>query len=110
MSTTTQTETILWSGRSGKKYKYWIYPIGATFKAVPGNYVFARETSPNRYKPIYIGETSDLSERFDSHHKMACITRNGATHIHVHTTSGGQDVRRAEESDFVSNWNPICNG
>ncbi len=110
MSTSIQTETILWPGRSGKQYKYFIYPLGTSFSAVPGNYIFSKETSPNHYRPIYIGETSDLSERFDSHHKMACIKRNGATHIHVHQTNGGVAVRRAEESDLVSRWKPVCNG
>ena len=53
MSTTTQTETIDWTGQTGTKYRFWIHPIGTTFKAVPGNYIFARETEPNRYQPIY---------------------------------------------------------
>jgi len=36
--------TIVWSGLSGKKYKYWIYPIDTSFKEEPGNYIFTRET------------------------------------------------------------------
>jgi len=48
-----------------------------TFNAGPGNYVFAQETQPGRWKPICIGETSNLSERFDSHHKSSCIEQRG---------------------------------
>ena len=110
MSTATKAETIDWTGQSGQKYRYWIYPIGTTFTAVPGNYIFARETEPARFRPIYIGETSDLSERFDNHHKMACIKRHAATHIHVHQNDGGQVSRRQEESDLIAKWNPTCNG
>ena len=110
MSTATTTPTIEWAGKSGRTYKYWIHPIGTNFKAVPGNYIFAKETSPGRHMPIYIGETGDLSERFDNHHKMPCIRRQGATHIHVHTTSGGQAVRQREEADLIAKWRPICNG
>ena len=107
--TTTQTQTIQWPGQSGSEYKYWIYPIGTGFKEVPGNYIFAKETRPNTWTPIYIGETGDLSERFDNHHKMPCIKRQGATHIHVHTSSANAAVRRTEETDLIIKWDPPCN-
>ena len=103
-------DTILWEGKSGKTYKYWIYPFGQTFSVAPGNYIFAKQTGPNPWIPIYIGETSDLSERFDNHHAMPCIKRNGATHIHVHRNDDGEKVRRAEEADLIAKWNPACNG
>jgi hypothetical protein len=102
--------TILWEGASGEKYKYWIHPIGRTLKVAPGNYIFAKETKPNFFRPIYIGETGDLSTRFDDHHKESCIKREGATHIHVHTSSDNKDVRKAEETDLMNKWNPPCNG
>lgn len=102
--------TILWSGKSGEKYSYWIYKIGYAFASSPGNYVFARETESKTYQPVYIGQTSDLSERFDNHHKMPCIKRNGATHICAHKNSSGETARQDEESDLIENYNPVCNG
>ena len=110
MSTTTAAKTIIWKGQSGEEYRYSIYPIGTDFKGVPGNYIFARETEPGRHRPIYVGETSDLSERFDNHHKMPCIRRSQATHIHVHQNDGGPAARRREEADLIAKWNPTCNG
>lgn len=101
--------TANWEGESGKEYKYWIYPLGTTFKQVPGNYVFARETEPDIFTEIYIGQTKDLSERFDNHHKMPCILKNKATHICAHTSSDDEEERRAEEDDLVERWNPVCN-
>jgi len=101
--------TITWTGASGKGYTYFIYPIGTEFNAVPGNYIFAKETTPHTYAPIYIGQTGNLSERFDNHHKMPCIKRNGATHIHAHTSSEKEEVRLAEETDLIRKWNPPCN-
>ena len=101
--------TIHWEGKSGTKYKYWIYKIGTTFTAAPGNYVFAKETKPGTFEPIYIGETGDPSERFDNHHKMPCIRKYGATHIHVHTNAGGEAARKTEEADLVQKQNPPCN-
>jgi len=105
----TDQETIIWVGASGKKYKYWIYAIGTEFSAVAANYIFAKETSTGKYSPIYIGQTGDLSERFDSHHKMSCIKSYGATHIHSHTNVNEQD-RLDEEADLISNYNTPCNG
>ena len=71
-----ETPSINWEGQSGTKYLYFIYPIGTTFKEEAGNYIFALETKPNHWKPIYIGQTENLNERFDNHHKMPCIKKN----------------------------------
>lgn len=101
--------TIIWTGKSGKQYRYWIHRLPPNFKADSANYIFAKET-PNTWVAVYVGETSDLSERFDNHHAMPCIKRNGATHIHVHTTPGGAQRRRDEEADLITQWNPTCNG
>ena len=102
-------QTIKWVGRSGKEYTYWIYDIGATFGKSPANYVFAKETKPDTLLAIYIGETGDISERFDNHHKMPCIRQNGATYICAHTSSGDKEVRCEEESDLIANYHPVCN-
>ena len=102
-------DQITWTGASGQSYIYFIYPIRTQFTAVPGNYCIAKETQPGTFRPLYFGETADLSERFDNHHKMPCFIRNGATHIHAHTNSS-QSARLAEESDLIQKWSPTCNG
>lgn len=109
MSQTTQ-KTIEWQGQSGKSYKYWINRLSPNFVAKPGNYIFAKEVSPGRFMPVYIGQTGDLSERFENHHKAACIRSNGATHIHAHTNTAGEASRLMEEADLVARWKPACNG
>ena len=102
--------TIDWEGISGKKYKYWIYDIGYDkFDPVPANYIFTKEPKPRTHEPIYIGETEDISERFDYHHKIDCIRRNGATHIHAHKSNSDKEIRCLEESDLINKWKPICN-
>jgi hypothetical protein len=103
---------IMWPGVSGKKYKYWIYPIGEPFIAEPGNYIFAKETSPRKWTAVYVGETDNLGRRLnnpDSHEKMPCIRNYGGTHIHAHKSSDSGVTRRNEESDIRDNWNPKCN-
>ena len=102
--------TINWVGKSGTRYKYWIYKIDTTFTKSPANYVFAKQTSDDKFSNIYTGETGDISERFDSHHKMPCIKREGATRITAHGSSGNEKTRKREEADIVDNYNPACNG
>ena len=102
-------ETINWVGKSGKKYRYWIYDIGTPMKQVPGNYVFARRSEPGRLVAVYIGQTGDLSERFEYHHKMPCIRENRASHICTHTSSADEAIRKAEEDDLIKNYDPVCN-
>ena len=64
-----------------------------------------------RYQVIYVGETSDLSTRFDSHHAMLCIDRHGATHLWIHPEGmEDEDDRKAVEEDLKQGWNPPCNG
>ncbi len=105
-----EERTIMWSGASGKEYKYWIFLIGTSFKPVPGNYIFAKETKPNTWTPIYVGETDNLQRRLTSNHeKMPCVKRNAGTHVHSHTSSDDASVRQKEEADIIEKWNPPCN-
>jgi hypothetical protein len=113
MDKTATDTTCEWTGASGRKYKYWVFPISQIespgFEKAPGNYIFAKHIGQSAY-PIYVGQTGDLGERFGDHHKMPCIRRNGATHIHAHKSSFDEDVRKAEERDLIAGCNPPCNG
>ncbi|MFC2035105.1 hypothetical protein ACFLUJ_03165 [Chloroflexota bacterium] len=105
-----ESKTIQWVGKSGIKYTYYILELSTAHNAVPANYIFAKETKPNTWSPVYIGETGDISERFDSHHKIDCIRLNGATHIHTHKSSDDRTIRQKEESDLITGYSPTCNG
>jgi hypothetical protein len=76
--------TILWSGASGKQYKYWIYDMNTSFKDEPGNYIYAKESSPGRWSPIYIGETESLEDRLSNHPKFPCIRTRWYSHPCAH--------------------------
>ncbi len=104
------TPSFTWQGFSGEEYLYWIYPIGTYFKLKPCNYMFVKEVQPNVWFPCYIGQTEDLYQSFDDHKNEACAKRYGATHIHIHLSVGGEDVRIAEEMDLIKRWLPPCNG
>jgi hypothetical protein len=112
MANVATEQTIVWPGKSGTQYKYWICAIGSKMKVEPGNYIFVRETKPSTFAPLYAGETGDLDDRLSNpstHHKFRCVTNHGATHLCVHTTSGGLAVRQAEEADLIARWQPPCN-
>lgn len=104
-----EAQTIVWPGQSGNEYKYWIYGIDASFKEVAGNYIFAKETSPGRFRPIYMGQTANLGTRLENHEKEECARRNGATHVHAHINPSGEKARKAEEEDLIHRWQPVCN-
>lgn len=112
MTATTPT-TLELTGASGKKYTFYVYPYGQTFKAMGGVYAITRatpnSTGGNDHKIIYIGQTGDLSERFDDHHKESCFTRNQANR-HCVLVEGNEKTRLAIEADLIAAYNPPCNG
>ena len=103
-------DTILWRGKSGANYKYWIYPLSPKFESVGGNYIFAKKTRANNFEPIYIGQVDDLSERLiNCRDVRQFVQRCGATCIHAHSTPGGPPIRCDEVSDLIANYDPLCN-
>ena len=97
-----QTKKAVWTGLSGQKYTYSIYPIGTLFNAnQDGNYLFAKVVN-GFWKPIYIGQ-GDLGQRTNlaEHHQAHCIRLKGVTHVHVHLNSS-KASRLAEERDLLS--------
>jgi hypothetical protein len=99
----------VWTGMSGKKYRYSLYMFGTAFGPGPANFVFARETKPGQYAPIYFGQTSDLSEPFPDGLVMQCIKLSRVTHIHVHFSNASEEIRLAERSDLIEQWSSPCN-
>lgn len=101
-------DSIFLSGKSGGKYRYWIYPLPAALRAEPGNYVLAKRGAKESWVMLYIGETEDLSREFDRSRVVTCAIENGATHIFVHQTHGGKAVRYNEKRDLQRNYDPPC--
>lgn len=97
-----------WPGFSFKNFKHYVYKWPHTFEKGAGNYIFCAIDPNNIWSPIYIGETGDLSEFLDNHHKMQCITQNGVTHIHAHTNRDRQ-ARVDEKDELIKIYHPICN-
>ena len=56
VNSATEMKSINGTGFYGSRYRNCIYLLGTTFKAVPGNVVFAKETLPGEHDPTYIVE------------------------------------------------------
>jgi hypothetical protein len=99
----------VWLGASGREYRYSIYMFGTAFGPGAANFIFAREFTPGRNVPLYIGHTNDLSVPFPNFVIAQCIKLRRVTHVHVHFNETSEEIRRAERSDLIAQWNPPCN-
>ncbi len=97
---------IHWSGKSGKKYSYYIYPIDTPQQEKSGNYIYAYESSPQKWTPLYIGHSSNLNT--PNPEKEEDAIHFGATHIHTHLNPD-ENLQREEEMDLVFLYKPTCN-
>ncbi len=107
--------TITFTGKSGTEYEYefGVYPLNTRFKeGYEAVYFVTRryKTTDGKFshKRIYVGETDDLSERFDNHHKESCFGKHGANCVCIHKESR-QSARLRIEDDLISKHNPPCN-
>ncbi len=100
--------TITLEGASGRNYEFDVYPWGTSFKPLGAVYTVLKKP-PSNFTILYIGQTGDLSIRFDDHHKQACFDRNSKTHIGIHLEST-ESSRLAVEADLLANYSPVCNG
>jgi hypothetical protein len=100
---------IYWKDKSGTSHRFWIHPRGTKFnEPCPGIYIYARETSPHKWIPIYIGQTENVNVRLTNHEQQECVDQNGATHIHVSIITS-EKSRLATEKDLIEQWKPVCN-
>ena len=100
---------IYWKDKSGIRHRFWIYPRGTKFnEPCPGIYIYARETSPHKWIPIYIEQTENLNVRLTNHEQQECVDQNGATHIHV-SIIADEKSRLSIEKDLIEQWKPVCN-
>ena len=96
---------VRWSGQSGQAYDFRLFEIDDALAAESGVYVFTKLQDNGKWGAIYFGETGDLSERFDHHHAMPCITEHAPTHIGIHTDGMFiEEARKAVESDLLERY------
>lgn len=91
-------------GASGTVYTFTIYPLNTTFKPSGGVYLILKQNTV-----LYVGQTGDLSERFDAHHKEPCWRRNQADRMAAMAVSSERN-RLQIEADLIESHYPVCNG
>jgi hypothetical protein len=100
---------IYWRDKSGIRHRFWIYRRGTKFnEPCPGIYIYARETSPHKWIPVYIGQTNSVNVRLTQREQRARLEKNGATHIHVSIVAEEKSRLRIEKS-LIEQWKPACN-
>lgn len=113
MPTITPLGTMAFTGKSGKNYEFDVYSLSAADQlSIPAVYFVTKrhKNSNNRFshKRIYVGESEDVSDRLDNHHKQLCFEREGANCICVFRKSD-EDARLRIEKDLIDKYDPPCN-
>jgi len=105
--------TLTLTGISGNRYMFDVYLFGTKFKAIGAVYYISKRVQKpdgnGNHANIYIGQTEDLSERFDNHHKESCFIKHNANCISIHQ-EGNERRRLAIEADIINSLEPPCNG
>ena len=106
------------NGISGNQYIFDLYTFDSfselnnAFLARAAVYLFTRRRVTNEgftHDLVYLGETGDLSTRFDSHHKEQCISSHFANCIGIHGVSSSDKDRKSIEADILAAYDFPCN-
>ena len=99
-------------GHSGQKYEFNVYNWGTEFKDIGAVYYISNRDKDSddswSHTKIYIGQTGDMSERFDNHHKAECFDIHNANAISIHQEND-EDSRLGIEKDLIDALDPPCN-
>lgn len=103
---------VTFTGVSGNTYDFTAYSLNTSFNNVGAIYAFTKQYHDNqgtsRYRPLYIGKTSELGDRIDGHEKWNCVNENGVNSICVYREDSA--TKRSEiETDLLANYSTPCN-
>lgn len=105
--------TLTLTGKSGQKYAFDVYSSDVTFNDdIACVYYVSKRTIKSDgngdHTAIYVGETGDIADRFEGHHKQWCFDNHDYNAISIHTEANS-NRRLAIEEDLVAAINPPCN-
>ncbi|MEW8089596.1 MAG: GIY-YIG nuclease family protein [Candidatus Thiodiazotropha endolucinida] len=103
--------TMALTGASGQQYNFNVYSIDTEFQSLGAVYYVSRRTMANQkgsHTEVYIGQSGDISERFENHHKAYCFHQHGANCISIHADDN-EFSRLDKEQDLIQAYNPPCN-
>ena len=105
-------------GASGKTYLFNLYgysnfsQLKNAFKPLAAIYVFSQryiDDNSYRHHLLYLGQTNNLSTRYDNHHKENVITANYGNCIWIHVFNGSDLERVEAEKDLLESYDFPCN-
>jgi len=93
-----------WSGLSGELYTYDVLPWPARLSAGPGNFIFATSLGAGHWRPVLIGESSDLASLAAHERLRNSNSWHPPSHVHVRLNFNPAPVRRREVNDLTARW------
>lgn len=108
----TKLGKVIFEGASGNSWEFNAYTMDTNFKEIGAVYFVTKRTEKSdgggEHTRIYVGQTGDLSDRFDNHHQEECFQDHNANCICVHQEDN-ESTRLSIEADLIENYNPPCN-
>ena len=108
----TSIGTLKLTGKSGMEYTFEVYSLDTRFGSVGAVYAITKRTTQidgsGTHELVYIGQTGDLSERFDDHHKADCFRQHKANCACVHLDNN-ESSRLDKETDLLRAHRTDCN-
>lgn len=93
-------------------YTFDVYPLDAAFHDGGAVYVVAQrhedENGAFEYDPVYIGQTSDLSNHFGEHPRQACFEEHNAATVCVFADPE-RATRQEIETALLNRYDAPCN-
>ena len=103
---------MYYEGVSGTRYKFTVSAWGTPFNPLGAVYIVTDRVQNQQggytHEVIYVGQTGDLSERFDNHHKVQCFNQNNRNCICTHLDAN-EASRLRKEADLIARYDPPCN-
>lgn len=105
---------ILFSGKSGSKYRFHVWPLETRFKPLAGVYFVTRRAYENRnyrvasHEGILIGQTGNLAAVFEADTLLERLRKHGANCICV-CPIADEGQRIAMEQDLLASNPTPCN-
>ena len=100
--------SVMWTGETGRSYRYQVCDLAKPWLDVPGNFILAR-ASDNVLTAIYIGQTASLRERLPAYAEWEAARSAGATHLLAHVNFAGERARVDESADLLRAYTPLLN-
>lgn len=104
--------TLDFTGISGHKYTFNVYPLSHTFNEKEAVYFVTRRTikadASVEHILLYVGESDNISKEFLTHKHQACFDKELANCICVHWEDHA-DTREKIVDDLLKHYHPPCN-